>query len=1052
MRGNVSIRPNAILFPFVFVLFLGLLITEGSPAKPNSRPAALSKNTSSTFMQVRRQSSTGIQSYTVEPINDADFLNYPPPPPVHPSTYQFTIAHSPHDEVIAINSTTLRNISVTLENTGNTLIKAPYLYGPHGYDFRNLSKLASTITAGTGLTSEEKFFRIHQWMDEHFVRTEVADDDPLMGMDGTLRRLNQYGGSECGENVDIVGNLLRYVPPVGSMYARKMDLSGLHQPGEAFWDGSWHNFDATPEARFIYYGLDNTTIIPGWDDLKNNIELVSRVEPWVGWNISGYFQDASTVSDYGVIGDVGAQFDFNYDLRPSESVTMYFDMRGRVDMMSITYDIRPWSYRTYADYGSAVFSYKPDLKTSIFQNYLTEQTNVTQTANGLVPTDPSKPASIVIPVKSTWGIAGADIKALFKTGGNVYIARNSDYLDTTYSPNITWKLLSEQQKEGYFLPSTIQGAMAYWLKFEFQGIGSGLDSLEIATEVTMSPWSMPGLEYGINRIHFDAGAMQGGSLKVTYTYDDQADHHFYQPATANYGSHIGFRLGGVFTDSGQKQEYFKRLNETPSGTEQVTLESTKVSGIATPTKVRTLINDQTMPLGYYKVYWDGKDDTGNVLPPGMYAYKLTEGEVSTQGARLYLFREIWPQPNEIQYPRASNTQPTVSAGSNQTVTLPASASLSGTATDDDLPVGSTLTVTWSKFSGPGTVTFGNVNALSTTASFSAAGTYVIRLTAGDSELSSTADLTISVNATNQAPTVSAGSNQTITLPTPATLTGTATDDGLPAGSTLSTTWSKVSGPGTVAFGYVNAQSTTASFSLAGTYVLRLTATDSVLSTGADVTIVVNPVAAGSPPVVDAGPAKVIAFPAKDLTLFGHATDPDNDSLTVQWTLTNGPAAVSFSAAWALTTTVTFTTAGTYTFQLAVSDGTFNVTGSTTVTVNAASSQTAFYVDPTYTGTLQTGSAETPWTTLVEDNNASWRQQWTTINDALATAPVIIYFSARTAESDIAEQLTGSVRLSRTDKSSNRLTLDGMSKYNTDDVTPSWVDYTGTSKMRIRVTR
>ena len=237
-------------------------------------------------------------------------------------------------------------------------------------------------------------------MDDHFIRTEVAVDDPLIGMDSTLRRLNQYGGAECGENVEIVGNLLRYVPPVGSMYARKMDLSGLHQPGEAFWDGSWHNFDATPEARFIYYGWDNTTIIPGWNDLKNNIELVKRVEPWVGWDMSGYVRDADMVSDYGLIGDVGAQSDFNYDLRPSESATMYFDMRGRVDMISITYDTRPWSYRTYADYGSAVFTYKPDLKTSIFQDYLTEQTNVTQTANGLVPTDPSQPASIVIPVKS----------------------------------------------------------------------------------------------------------------------------------------------------------------------------------------------------------------------------------------------------------------------------------------------------------------------------------------------------------------------------------------------------------------------------------------------------------------------------------------------------------------------------------------------------------------------------------------------------------------------------------------------------------------------------
>ena len=167
------------------------------------------------------------QSYTVEDINDPYFLAYPPPAPMHLSAYQFNISSRSHDEVININSTQLRNLSITLENTGSTLIKAPYLYGPQGYDFRDLSKLAATITnGGVGLTNTEKFLRVHEWMDEHYMRTEVWDNDPIGGMDGALRRLNQYGGQMCGENVDIVGNLLRYVPPVGSMFARKIDLSG----------------------------------------------------------------------------------------------------------------------------------------------------------------------------------------------------------------------------------------------------------------------------------------------------------------------------------------------------------------------------------------------------------------------------------------------------------------------------------------------------------------------------------------------------------------------------------------------------------------------------------------------------------------------------------------------------------------------------------------------------------------------------------------------------------------------------------------------------------
>jgi YD repeat-containing protein len=95
---------------------------------------------------------------------------------------------------------------------------------------------------------------------------------------------------------------------------------------------------------------------------------------------------------------------------------------------------------------------------------------------------------------------------------------------------------------------------------------------------------------------------------------------------------------------------------------------------------------------------------------------------------------------------AENKAPLVNAGADQTITLPASASLSGTVTDDGFPIppGST-TNTWSKVSGPGTVTFGNPNALATTATFSLAGLYTLRLTANDGALNGSDDLDITVN-------------------------------------------------------------------------------------------------------------------------------------------------------------------------------------------------------------------------------------------------------------------------------------------------------------------
>ncbi len=122
----------------------------------------------------------------------------------------------------------------------------------------------------------------------------------------------------------------------------------------------------------------------------------------------------------------------------------------------------------------------------------------------------------------------------------------------------------------------------------------------------------------------------------------------------------------------------------------------------------------------------------------------------------------------------ANQAPVPNAGSDQLVTLPAVANLSGTASDDGLPAPPTApSTTWSKFSGPGTVTFGNANLLNTTATFGAAGTYVLRLTASDGLLSGTDDVTVTVNAGGATGIVSATSGNT---PTNVNLTAEGTAD------------------------------------------------------------------------------------------------------------------------------------------------------------------------------------------------------------------------------------------------------------------------------------
>ena len=93
-----------------------------------------------------------------------------------------------------------------------------------------------------------------------------------------------------------------------------------------------------------------------------------------------------------------------------------------------------------------------------------------------------------------------------------------------------------------------------------------------------------------------------------------------------------------------------------------------------------------------------------------------------------------------------NLSPIANAGPDQSITGPVnSVTLNGSATDDGQPNG-LLTYNWKKVNGPGKVTFGNASQAVTTAQFSKAGTYTLRLTANDGQLSATDDVVITVNS------------------------------------------------------------------------------------------------------------------------------------------------------------------------------------------------------------------------------------------------------------------------------------------------------------------
>lgn len=148
--------------------------------------------------------------------------------------------------------------------------------------------------------------------------------------------------------------------------------------------------------------------------------------------------------------------------------------------------------------------------------------------------------------------------------------------------------------------------------------------------------------------------------------------------------------------------------------------------------------------------------------PGFTPYNPTFDYVATGGTGT------GPSPAPPPPPPPTNNAPTVSAGSNKVIQLPTnSVLLVGSATDDGLPNGSTPTVAWSKVAGQGTVTFANSSLVTTNATFSGVGTYVLRLTVNDSDLSGSDEVEVTVRADETPPVRSAGLPNT-TLPHTAT--------------------------------------------------------------------------------------------------------------------------------------------------------------------------------------------------------------------------------------------------------------------------------------------
>ncbi len=330
-------------------------------------------------------------------------------------------------------------------------------------------------------------------------------------------------------------------------------------------------------------------------------------------------------------------------------------------------------------------------------------------------------------------------------------------------------------------------------------------------------------------------------------------------------------------------------------------------------------------------------------------------------------------------PSTGNTPPTVSAGSTQTITLPTTtATLSGTAAGTN---GATIsTYAWTQLSGPSTAGYSSPGSVGTNVTGLVAGSYVFTLTVTDNHgLTNSSNVTVTVNPANTPPTVSAGSTQTITLPTSsASLSGTAAGTN---GATISTyAWTQLSGPSTAGMSSPALAATNVTSLVAGSYSFTLTVTDNHgLTNSSNVSVTVNP--ANTPPTVSAGSTQTITLPTNSASLSGTAAGTNGATIsTYAWTQLSGPSTAGISSPALAATNVTSLVAGSYTFTLTVTDN-HGLTNSSNVavTVNPANTPPTVRAGSTQTMTLPTNSASLSGTAAGTNGATISSYAWTQAN-------------------------------------------------------------------------
>lgn len=301
--------------------------------------------------------------------------------------------------------------------------------------------------------------------------------------------------------------------------------------------------------------------------------------------------------------------------------------------------------------------------------------------------------------------------------------------------------------------------------------------------------------------------------------------------------------------------------------------------------------------------------------------------------------------------------PVANAGADANISFPVdSATLDGSASYcRDTTI---VSYSWRQVAGPSPATINDSTLVKPQVSQLTGGTYTFELDVTDAYGLTGTD-SVNVTVKPDLPPVSVpGNNVTLTLPVSSVqLNGNKSSD--PDGSIAAYRWSELSGPAPYSINDSTVVNPVIGNLVAGVYVVSLTVTDNLGVTGSNtMSITVDP-PLNIPPVANAGPDQTIVLPANTTILDGSASkDADGYIVAYAWRQLSGPSTSTLDRPDSVTTDAGNLVAGTYSFELAVTDDSLATSRDTMlVTVGTGTRQVQVNV---YGGSNPAGTGWNNW--------------------------------------------------------------------------------------------